>query len=375
MRSQAWSRKREGAGESSRAFGPGPTAWRTGRHAAAESAAELKGLGQPLLWVSEKKLGAWLDRWEGPLAATGVDLRFETWPEGGECCESRVQGLMDSARSQGCRALAGCGGGKLMDSVKLAATRLGLSFACLPSSPATCACATRVAVLYQEDGVYRQVLDLEQGPALCVLETGLLMSAPARHRAAGLADTLAKHLEAEAACAAQDLGAGAGLELARLAHDRCLAQGSAWLASQDPESAESLQALEAVTLMSGLASCLGEVPAAAAHSLANGLSLLPACRQLLHGELVGLGLLWQDLILMELGRPLPGGCPDPAARRALLQSWGLPLSIPAQGLGPEALAAAVAKSLEEGESIHGIPGLEGLEPRRLCSLLEALTAP
>jgi glycerol dehydrogenase len=341
----------------------------------AESAADLKGLGQPLLWVFEKKLGAWLDRWEGPLAAAGVDLRFEAWPEGGECCESRVRGLMDSSRGQGCQALAGVGGGKLMDTVKLAATRLGLPFACIPSSPATCACATRVAVLYQEDGVYREVLDLEQGPSLCVLDPALLMSAPARHRAAGLADTLAKHLEAQAACANADLGAGAGLDLARVAHDRCLALGSAWLASQDPAAPESLQALEAVTLMSALASCLGEVPAAAAHSLANGLSLLPGCRQLLHGELVGLGLLWQDLILMELGRPLPGGCPDLAARRAQLQSWGLPLAIPAQGLNPEILARVVAKSLQEGESIHGIPGLERLEPSRLHSLLEALIAP
>jgi glycerol dehydrogenase-like iron-containing ADH family enzyme len=341
----------------------------------AESAASLKALGQPLLWVSEKKLSAWLDRWEGPLAAAGVDLCFEAWPEAGECCEPMVQRLMDSCRRQNCRALAGCGGGKLMDSVKLAAARLGLAFACIPSSPATCACATRVAVLYDEDGCYREVLDLEQGPSLCILDSDLLSSAPARHRAAGLADTLAKHLEAEAAGAGAGLGISAGLDLARLAHGRCLAHGAAWLSSQDPADASSQLALEAVTLMSGMASCLGEVPAAAAHSLANGLSLLPACRALLHGELVGLGLLWQDAILMELGRPLPGGCQGPEERRALLRSWGLPLAIPAQGLEGAGLAAVVEKSLQEGESIHGIPGLERLGPRRLQSLLEAMTAP
>jgi len=327
------------------------------------------------LWVSEKKMGAWLDRWEGPLAAAGVDLRFEAWPEAGECCEPLVQRLMDSCSRQGCRALAGCGGGKLMDSVKLAAARLGLPLACIPSSPATCACATRVAVLYDEAGVYREVLDLEQGPSLCILDTGLLSSAPARHRAAGLADTLAKHLEAEAAGPGAGLGMAAGRDLARLAHDRCLEHGAAWLASEDPSAPASALALEAVTLMSALASCLGEVPAAAAHSLANGLSLLPACRELLHGELVGLGLLWQDAIFQELGRPLPGGCQSPAARRALLKSWGLPVAIPAKGLDGAGLAAVVGKALQEGESIHGIPGLERLEPRRLQSLLEAMTAP
>jgi len=257
--------------------------------------------------------------------------------------------------------------------VKLAAARSQCKLVTVPSSPATCACATRVAVLYAATGEFNEVIDLERGPELCLLDEDLLSSAPRIHRAAGLADTLAKHLEAEVASPEPVYGLGTGRALGALAYAQCLEHGSTWLKSEDPSSPESRAALEAVVMSSALASCFGQVPAAAAHSLANGLSLVPIMRSWLHGELVGLGLLWQDRVLEALGRPLPGAAASLQEREDLLKDWGLRIRAPREllALGP----AVVAKSLAPEESIHAIPGLGDLGPQRLLTLLEGLVTP
>jgi hypothetical protein len=81
--------------------------------------------------------------------------------------------------------------------------------------------------------------------------------------------------------------------------------------------------LQACLPWSAAASNAGQAPAAAAHSLANALSRQAPGRGLLHGEAVGLGLLWQEALLdgqdsANMGLDLKG----------LLRSWGLATTLP-----------------------------------------------
>ncbi|MGH7442158.1 MAG: hypothetical protein ACREKE_05725, partial [bacterium] len=217
---------------------------------------------------------------------------------------------------------------------KLAAAALKLPLATLPTSAATCACATAVAVRNDGAGGYLDVDDLAQPPDLCLAELPVLRSAPARLLAAGLADTYAKWLEWDALGVGDGPGFGslAGLALARRAAEVCETLGSEAL--QRPASSAFMDVLEACLIASSAASCAGRAPAAAAHSLANALSLQAPGRALLHGEAVGLGLLWQESLLARAGRATIGV--EVLQRR--LKAWGLPLNLPA-GLDARRLAA------------------------------------
>jgi glycerol dehydrogenase len=200
-------------------------------------------------------------------------------------------------------------------------------------------------------GAYEAVVDLGAPAELCVVEMPVLRQAPPRLLAAGLADTLAKWLEWRAVEGAPEFfGAGAGWALARHAAELCERQGAAALgaprarAAAGPDPAALDACLEACLLQSAAASCAGEAPAAAAHSLANALSRQEPGRALLHGEAVGLGLLWQEALLKGVERENM----DLPRLKALLESWGLPVALPV-GLDLDRLCA---DALAADESVH-----------------------
>jgi glycerol dehydrogenase len=216
-----------------------------------------------------------------------------------------------------------------------------------------------VAVLNDDAGGFGSVEDLPEPPRLCVVETAVLRSAPPRLLAAGLADTLAKWMEWRAVEAEPSgFGSGAAWALARRAADVCEASGAEALAA--PGSAAFDGVLEACLLWSAAASCLGSAPAAAAHSLANALGRQAPGKALLHGEAVGLGLLWQEALLGREGRAtLPAG-----ALAALLRSWNLPTALP-RGLDLERLGA---DALAPDESVH-LLGLDATSASARAALL------
>lgn len=303
----------------------GPRKWIAGDGAWEAAAGILKAWPGPLGLVGEAGI---LKRLRRPLAQAwleqGIELKLLDLEDGVDCCEAAQLGLAQRAKDAGVGGLIGLGGGRVLDLAKLAGASLGLPVAAAPTSPATCACATAVAVRNDGQGGFVDVVDLGDAPALCVVESGVLRQAPKRLLAAGLADTYAKWLEWSAVEAAPSaFGAGAAWTLARAGAELCASAGAEAL--KDPLSKAFDAVLEAVLLGSAAASCLGSAPAAAAHSLANALSRQEAGRSLLHGEAVGLGLLWQESLLARSGRATIGV--DAMAR--LLRSWDLPTRLPA----------------------------------------------
>jgi glycerol dehydrogenase len=328
----------------------GPQEWIAGDGAWEAAAGILKTWPGPLGLVGEAGM---LRAFRRPLAQAwleqGLELKLLDLEDGVDCCEAALQGLLGRAKDAGVKGLIGLGGGRVLDLAKLAGASLGAPVATAPTSAATCACATAVAVRNDGKGGFVDVVDLENAPALCLVETGVLRRAPRRLLAAGLADTYAKWLEWSAVEAAPSaFGAGAAWTLARGAAELCAAAGAEAL--DDPLSAAFDAVLEACLLSSAAASCLGSAPAAAAHSLANALSRQEAGRSLLHGEAVGLGLLWQESLLARAGRATIGG--DAMAR--LFRSWDLPTRLPA-GLD---LGRLSRDAFAADESVH----LLGLEP-------------
>lgn len=311
-------------------FSLGPR-WLAGAGAWEAAAAELATWPQPIGLVGEAGL---LKAFRQPLVAAwleaGLHLELLARPDGSDCGRAEIATLLSDARGRGIRSLLGFGGGRMLDLAKAAGFEAGWPVATAPSSAATCACASGVAVLNVE-GAFSELLDCGP-PTLCIVESPVLAQAPKRLLAAGLADTLAKWLEWRVLeTAPESFGAGAGWILAQRAATLCAELGEEALAATEGAALDAC--LEACLLWSALVSNAGQAPAAAAHSLANALSRQPQGKSLLHGEAVGLGLLWQEALLAGAASANMGGALAP-----LLASWGLPTTLPA-GLDLDQLVA------------------------------------
>jgi hypothetical protein len=94
-------------------------------------------------------------------------------------------------------------------------------------------------------------------------------------------------------------------------------------------------------------------------------------RPWLHGELVGLGLLFQERLLARMGRPAP----DPVwsgGLESLLRLLHLPVALPADAYTDADLGAMARALKAPGESLHSIPGAADVPDQDLASLLWSL---
>jgi glycerol dehydrogenase len=306
-----------------------------------------------LLRIFRKALSeAWLEN--------GVELVLLNLPDGVECCQKTAEAIVKEAKAKQCASLLGLGGGKVLDAVKWASQLGGWPLATAPTSAATCAAASGVIVVHAHNGSFENILDLPQPARLCVVDLDILAEAPPRLLAAGMADTLAKWLEWKALPVEEKaFGQAAGWILAERAALACESLGAEAL--REPGSAAWHSCVEACLLWSAQASCLGLAPAAAAHSLANALTKQAAGRTLIHGEQVGLGLLWQEALLAKTD-PVWG---FERVRKALY-AWGLPTCLP-EGLDLDAL---VEGALAPEETVHALD-ME-LDPTKARDALNSL---
>jgi glycerol dehydrogenase len=344
----------------------GPTLWLAGPKVLETCGQEVGRLGQNVLLTGEEWLLArFRKRLIQGLIQEGLPVSLAPFPANGECCEENVQALMDKAKEQKAEVIAALGGGKCLDTAKLAASRLKLPLVTIPSSAATCACASTIVAFYTEEGEYLEVVDLPKAADLCLVDFELLKTAPPKLLSAGMADTLAKWLELEPLVkdGNHDFGQSAGILLAKQAHEIIINFGAEALSGSD---AAWTAAVEANLYQSALASCLGGGMALAAHSFCNGLSIVPELKTWLHGELVGVGLLFQERLLKsEVGSPK-----SESRLEQTLKSLRLPVRLPKL---PEDMVGKVCdKMVAQGETIHLIPETDRLNPENLRSLLLSL---
>jgi glycerol dehydrogenase len=249
----------------------------------------------------KKRLG---HRIEEALTLSGI--KPETAVFRGECCLEEVERLVKEVQRSGYPAdsVIAVGGGKCIDAGKCVAFRLGLPLAVCPTIASTDAPCSAVSVMYTPDGVGRGPEFFPNSPALVVVDTRIIADSPLRHFVAGMGDALATYYEARTCyCSASGrniLGARstiAALALAELCaktiyEDALLALQSLRLKVVD-EAIERV--VEANTLLSGIGFESGGL--AAAHSIAAGLTIIPALHEdYLHGELVGIGLMAQLIL-------------------------------------------------------------------------------
>ena len=273
---------------------------------------------------------------------------------GRECCEKELVRLAKVIEKNRIGVMIGMGGGKTIDTAKIAADRANIPVIIVPTIASTDAPCSGCAVVYSENGVHEREYYQKSNPAAVVVDTGIIAAAPVRFLVAGMGDALATWFEAESCRRTQSknecggLSTMAGLHLARLCYDTLLACGAAAkLACEHQVPTPALERIvEANILLSGIG--FESSGLAAAHAIHNGLTALEETNAYYHGEKVAFGEL--------TGLHLTGASPEVMRTvYGFCREMGLPVTLADIGLDKRdriGLRKAAEKTCAPGAAVH-----------------------
>jgi glycerol dehydrogenase len=251
----------------------------------------------PALLVTERGLKRVGERMLQSLRRARIEpvlLMFE-----GECSDEEVRRHVRQLENRRVDALIVAGGGKCLDAGKCVAHCLSVPVVVCPTLASTDAPCSAVSVMYTPEGVFDRPWFFPEGPALVVVDTGVIVRAPVRYLVAGMGDAMSTFYEARTCFRNPEARTMVGARPTAAAV--AIAELGARLLFED-----GVKALEAVsrltvndavdnvvetnTLLSGLGFESGGL--AAAHGIAQVLPGIPFVnKNYLHGEMVAMGLL------------------------------------------------------------------------------------
>ena len=273
---------------------------------------------------------------------------------GGECSEAELAVFSKRIELLKAEVVVGMGGGKVIDTAKIAADRAGLPAIIVPTIASTDAPCSGCAVTYTVDGVFERVYYQRLNPAVVMVDEDIIAKAPVRFLIAGMGDALATWFEARSCKKTSSenecggLSTLVGQNIAKLCYEILLEYGLR--AKLDHESGVVSDALrniiETNILLSGIGFESGGL--ASAHAIHNGLTSLPETHAFYHGEKVAFGVL-SGLHLNH--------APEEEINTVyrFCVSIGLPVTLSQIGLKEitkEKLMMVAHKSVESGSSIH-----------------------
>lgn len=229
--------------------------------------------------------------------SNALDAHLSTEKFHGECSEAELSRLKKVIRERNSDVLVGMGGGKTIDAAKIAADRAGIPVIIVPTIASTDAPCSGCAVIYSDAGAFELVAYQKSNPAAVLVDLNIIAKAPARFLVAGMGDALATWFEARSCSATQSpnscggLSTLTGLSLAQLCYETLLKYGhAAKISAERQVITPALEHIvEANILLSGVGFESGGL--ASAHSIHNGLTVLPETHRFYHGEKVAFGTL------------------------------------------------------------------------------------
>ena len=223
-----------------------------------------------------------------------VDVEFQ-----GETTQEEAARVAQVAKDNGADVLIGAGGGKCLDTAKAAAVQAGTKMVTCPTIASNDTPTSAATVWYDENGNFTGFECWPFNPDLVMVDTEVIAKGPVRAFAAVMGDSLATWVEAEAAykTRATSLAGGvstmAAMAIARLGYDTLMEHGieARRAVEHDLVTPAVDKVVEANVLLSGLGFESGGL--ATAHMIANLLSNIPECKDLMHGEKVSFGIVTQ----------------------------------------------------------------------------------
>ena len=308
-----------------------------------------------LCLISESGLKRNKATFDGSFGGSDVTVLYELFNH--ECSKNEINRIMEICKKEAIDVIIGIGGGKTHDTAKAVSYYLGLPVVIVPTIASTDAPCSALSVIYTDDGVFEEYLFLKQNPNVVLVDTTIVAKAPTRLLVAGMGDALATYFEARACKESNAVSCAGGTTtmaaqaLAELCYQTLLTDGyKAKLAAESNSSTKALERIiEANTLLSGIGFESGGL--AGAHAIHNGLTVLPECHPMYHGEKVAFGTLVQLVLenaeVEELEEVLE-----------FCVAVGLPITLEELGITEitEAKIRAVAEAASvTGETIHNMP--------------------
>lgn len=317
----------------------------------------------------DKRVG---DKVRGGLDAAGMTACFEYFQ--GECSKNEISRITAAVEQRDCDMVIGIGGGKILDTAKAAAFHTRKPVLICPTIASTDAPCSALSVIYTDDGVFEEYLFLPSNPNLVLMDTEVIAASPARLTISGMGDALATYYEARACLrsGASNCAGGkptlAAMALAQLCRDTLLQEGEkAALALAAKACTPAVEkVVEANTLLSGLG--FESAGLAGAHAIHNGLTVLPECHHMYHGEKVAFGTITQLVLENVDAREL---------EEIILfcVRVGLPVTLEQLGVSDvteEKLMAVAMAACAENDTLHNMPF--PVTARSVCAALKAADA-
>jgi glycerol dehydrogenase len=295
-----------------------------------------------------------LDSMGGALRASfersGLSYAMERF--NGECSSEEIARVEALVRKHSAEVVIGIGGGKTADTAKVAACATGARIVIVPTIASTDAPCSAIAVRYTPNGVYQESMSLPRNPDIVLVDSAVIVKAPARFLVAGMGDALSTWFEARSNVETNSqnfIGSGfpapaAGLALARACYDVLLrdALAAKYAAERGALTQAVENIIEANTLLSGLG--FENCGVSGGHGIHDGLTALDETHGFYHGEKVAFGTL---CLLMLEGRPFA----EIEATARFCRALGLPTT-----LADLKLAKASSADIERVAEVALAPG-------------------
>lgn len=275
----------------------------------------------------------------------------------GECSQSQIDRLTAQGREQCCTAVIGIGGGKILDTAKAVAYELHIPSVIIPTVASTDSPCSSLSVIYHENGEFDRYLFLDTCPGMVLVDTAVIVKAPAPLLAAGMGDAMATWFEARACRASgspnqvsgQPTRAATGL--AKMCWELLRQYGPQ--AIRDAETHTCSEALETIVEVNTYLSSVGFESGglAAAHGIQKGFTVIPQLHAQYHGNKVAFCTITQLVMehapQEELNAVLRFCC-----------DVGLPVCFADMGYDapdPALLRQAAEKACVPGSTVHHMP--------------------
>jgi glycerol dehydrogenase len=293
---------------------------------------------------------------EKALASTGIAIRMEKF--GGECCSEEIDRVSTLAKGAKADIVIGVGGGKTIDTAKLAAIANDARIVIVPTIASTDAPCSAIAVRYNAAGIYQESMFLPRNPDIVIVDSAVIAKAPVRFLVAGIGDALSTWFEARSNLESRSANLVrpnlsppmAGIAIARACHEVLMRDAlAAKIAVEKGLLTPAVEnIIEANTLLSGLG--FENCGVSAAHGIHDGLTVLHATHKFFHGEKVAFGVL---CLLMLEGRALA----EIEETARFCRSLGLPTTLADLNLGDATTAdmkRVAEASLKPGSATYKV---------------------